>query len=147
VTAIPNVVNRLARFELVTPDADRLAQFYQRAFGFRRLTDELHSGSDFEQLRGVKGGARSTTVAFGRQTVDLLQFDQLGRPYPSPASSTDLIFQHIAIVVADMSKAYQRLSTVGGWVAISTDGPQRLPRSSGGVTAFKFRDPDGHPLE
>lgn len=23
----------------------------------------------------------------------------------------------------------------------------RLPESSGGVTAFKFRDPDGHPLE
>jgi catechol 2,3-dioxygenase-like lactoylglutathione lyase family enzyme len=29
----------------------------------------------------------------------------------------------------------------------STDGPQQLPASSGGVTAFKFRDPDGHPLE
>ena len=31
--------------------------------------------------------------------------------------------------------------------AISIDGPQHLPQSSGGVTAFKFRDPDGHPLE
>jgi catechol 2,3-dioxygenase-like lactoylglutathione lyase family enzyme len=26
-------------------------------------------------------------------------------------------------------------------------GPQCLPASSGGVTAFKFRDPEGHPLE
>ena len=33
------------------------------------------------------------------------------------------------------------------WTAISTDGPQILPPSSGGVTAFKFRDPEGHPLE
>ena len=33
------------------------------------------------------------------------------------------------------------------WTAISTDGPQILPASSGGVTAFKFRDPEGHPLE
>jgi catechol 2,3-dioxygenase-like lactoylglutathione lyase family enzyme len=36
---------------------------------------------------------------------------------------------------------------VDGWSAISTGGPQRLPASSGGVSAFKFRDPDGHPLE
>jgi hypothetical protein len=34
-----------------------------------------------------------------------------------------------------------------GWTAISTDGPQLLPASSGGVTAYKFRDPEGHPLE
>ena len=31
--------------------------------------------------------------------------------------------------------------------AISIAGPQQLPASSGGVQAFKFRDPDGHPLE
>ena len=30
---------------------------------------------------------------------------------------------------------------------ISRHGPVRLPESSGGVTAFKFRDHDGHPLE
>ena len=30
---------------------------------------------------------------------------------------------------------------------ISTEGPETLPASSGGVRAFKFRDPDGHPLE
>jgi hypothetical protein len=30
---------------------------------------------------------------------------------------------------------------------ISRDGPVRLPDNSGGVTAFKFRDHGGHPLE
>ena len=30
---------------------------------------------------------------------------------------------------------------------ISEGGPQHLPQPSGGVHAFKFRDPDGHPLE
>ena len=30
---------------------------------------------------------------------------------------------------------------------ISRQGPVRLPDESGGVTAFKFRDHDGHPLE
>jgi catechol 2,3-dioxygenase-like lactoylglutathione lyase family enzyme len=46
-----------------------------------------------------------------------------------------------------MNEAWERLCAVGGWFAITQGGPQRLPESSGGVTAFKFRDPDGHPLE
>lgn len=33
------------------------------------------------------------------------------------------------------------------WRAISREGPERLPVRSGGVRAFKFRDPEGHPLE
>ena len=62
-------------------------------------------------------------------------------------SASDLTFQHLAIVVADMARAYERLSSVEGWVAISTAGPESLPASSGGATAFKFRDPEEHPLE
>jgi len=47
-------------------------------------------------------------------------------------------------VVADMAQAYQRVRRAA---AISEGGPQHLPASSGGVYAYKFRDPDGHPLE
>jgi catechol 2,3-dioxygenase-like lactoylglutathione lyase family enzyme len=57
------------------------------------------------------------------------------------------VFQHFAIVVVDMKRAFERLSAIAGWTPISSAGPQRLPASSGGVTAFKFRDPEGHPLE
>jgi catechol 2,3-dioxygenase-like lactoylglutathione lyase family enzyme len=96
---------------------------------------------------GVQGGADSITLGLGQQSIELLQFDRRGRPYPEASSSSDLVFQHFALVVADMHLAYQRLETVGGWSAITSGGPQRLPGSSGGVTAFKFRDPDGHPLE
>jgi catechol 2,3-dioxygenase-like lactoylglutathione lyase family enzyme len=49
--------------------------------------------------------------------------------------------------VTNFEKAFQRLSSVAGWTAITSEGPQHLPARSGGVTAFKFRDPDGHPLE
>jgi catechol 2,3-dioxygenase-like lactoylglutathione lyase family enzyme len=67
--------------------------------------------------------------------------------YPRGSSSSDLVFQHLAVVVADIHEAYRRLSAAEGWSAISTNGPQRLPERSGGVTAFKFRDPERHPLE
>jgi catechol 2,3-dioxygenase-like lactoylglutathione lyase family enzyme len=138
-TLAQNAVQRLARFVLVTQDAARLCRFYQQAMGFRRLAARRHSESGT--------AADSITLVLGREFVELLQFDHPGRLYPDAASASDLCFQHFAIVVADIEQAYCRLCGVDGWRAISTGGPQLLPASSGGVSAFKFRDPDGHPLE
>ncbi len=59
----------------------------------------------------------------------------------------DLWFQHLAIVVADMGAAYAQLRAAGDFIAITEGGPQTLPPASGSVAAFKFRDPEGHPLE
>lgn len=147
-SAKPHVlVRRLARFGLTTPNAQRLCEFYQKALDFRLLGDERRSGEEFERLMGVEGGASVVTLGLGAEVVELLQFDRPGRLYPNDTTSSDKCFQHFAIVVADINAAYRRLLSAGGWIAISTDGPQRLPASSGGVTAFKFRDPDGHPLE
>jgi catechol 2,3-dioxygenase-like lactoylglutathione lyase family enzyme len=140
-------IQRLSRFSLTTADAERLAAFYESAFGCRRLGTEHVSGVAFETLMEVKGGALRITLSLGEQIVELLQFDHPGKPYPDNGSVSDLIFQHFAIVVRDMAEAYRRLSTIEGWTAISRGGPQHLPESSGGVTAFKFRDPEGHPLE
>ncbi|MGC9271668.1 VOC family protein [Acidiphilium sp.] len=69
-----------------------------------------------------------------------------GADYPAARASNDPWFQHLAIVVNDIAAAFDH-ATRHGATAISTDGPQRLPASSGGVTAWKFRDPEGHPLE
>jgi catechol 2,3-dioxygenase-like lactoylglutathione lyase family enzyme len=138
---------RITRFGLTTSNADLLTSFYVSAFGCRRRAFEHRSGPQFESLMGVEGGAASVTLALGDDVIELLQFDQPGRPYPPGCSSFDLIFQHFAIVVTNIEEALQRLSTVAGWTAITSQGPQHLPARSGGVTAFKFRDPDGHPLE
>lgn len=46
-----------------------------------------------------------------------------------------------------MRAAYERVRAEPGFAPISDGGPQRLPPSTGAITAFKFRDPDGHPLE
>jgi catechol 2,3-dioxygenase-like lactoylglutathione lyase family enzyme len=140
-------MRRLASFGLTTPDAHRLSEFYQRVLSFRLLEIERRSGPDFERLTGMAGGASAISLGLGDDVIELLQFDRPGRPYPAGTISSDLCFQHFAIIVADVQLAYQRLVSAGGWTAISTDGPQQLPASSGGVTAFKFRDPDGHPLE
>jgi catechol 2,3-dioxygenase-like lactoylglutathione lyase family enzyme len=62
--------------------------------------------------------------------------------------SNDRWFQHIAIVVNDMDKAYQRLREFK--VQHASTGPQRIPdwnKAAAGIRAFYFRDPDGHHLE
>ena len=48
--------------------------------------------------------------------------------------------------VADTEAAYARVCAFG-IEPITREGPQQLPPSTGSVRAFKFRDPDGHPLE
>jgi hypothetical protein len=91
--------------------------------------------------------SRTVSLHLGSQVISLAETQAPGSSYPGDVPGWDPLFQHFAIVVSDMTAAYRNLQTLRSWIAISTDGPQILPPSSGGVTAFKFRDPDGHPLE
>jgi len=138
---------RLAKFGLTTTNARQLAQFYEDAFGCRRAGTGHVGGADFEKQMKVESGAERVTLFLGREVIELVQFDNPGWPYPANSSASDLIFQHFAIVVSDMTKAFQRLCAVEGWSSITQGGPRQLLQSSGGVTAFKFRDPERHPLE
>jgi catechol 2,3-dioxygenase-like lactoylglutathione lyase family enzyme len=138
---------RIAGFGLTSPDATRLTEFYATAFGARHVSTEHLSGARFERQMGVHGGALRHTLQLGREAVDILQFDTPGRPYPRLLFPDDTAFQHFAIVVSNMDLALAQLQGAPGWTPITIDGPQRLPEGSGDVTAFKFQDPDGHPLE
>ena len=143
-----NLVQKLSRITLICSDPDWLAEFYECAFGFVRTGETLIAEPAFAQLMGIAGATgRSITLQLGEQEMELLVVHPRGRPYPRPISGRSALFQHFAIVVSEMGRACERLSAHGGWTTISTDGPQLLPASSGGVTAYKFRDPEGHPLE
>jgi catechol 2,3-dioxygenase-like lactoylglutathione lyase family enzyme len=140
---------RIARVCLTTAEPEKTSAFLREALGFEDVGTEERAGEGFARLMGIEGArARVVLLRLGRQEVELVAFARPGRPYP-PGNSTasDRWFQHMAIVVSDMRAAYARLSARPGWTPISTAGPQRLPESSGGVTAFKFRGPEGHPLE
>jgi catechol 2,3-dioxygenase-like lactoylglutathione lyase family enzyme len=141
-------LTRIGHISLTTADADRLGTFYRQAFGFEAMEIEHYSGVSFAQLTGVEGAqACALRLRLGEETIELVAFTRPGAPYPANIGCDDPRFQHIAIVVADMEAAYSRLCACEGWTAITRPAPQRLPASSGGVTAFKFRDPEGHPLE
>jgi catechol 2,3-dioxygenase-like lactoylglutathione lyase family enzyme len=133
---------------LVTAVADRLAPFYTEAFGFIATPTRDEAPAAAGRLFGVpRAEARGLRMRLGKQEIEFLSVVPQGRPYPRDAGSADTIFQHIALVVTDMDAALARLSAAGGATPISTGGPQALPESSGGVIAYKFRDPEGHPLE
>lgn len=125
------VTVRVTQLTRVVADLGVADNFYCTALGFRR----------------VSRGAEDVQLQLGAESLALVQPRPAPTAYPANSRSNDLWFQHLAIVVADMDRAYTHLCACPGWQPISTGGPQSLPASSGGVRAFKFRDPDGHPLE
>lgn len=132
---------------LTVADLGRTERFYRDALGFRTVRRDSVDDPAAMRLLGVENaGAQRLVMRLGEEEVEFLRFRRPGRPYPRDSRSPDLWFQHFAVVVADMDAAHARLRRIGS-KPISTGGPQTLPEENGRVRAFKFRDPDGHPLE
>lgn len=141
-------VTALNLLSLTVRDLESSVAFYCDAFGCTTISDDDGSASAFAALMKLPDSlVRRKRLKLGSQTLELVSFEPKGAPWPEHKASNNLTFQHIAIVVADMQAAHAHLARIRGWTPISTDGPAKLPPSSGGVTAFKFRDPEGHPLE
>ncbi len=131
-------------------DMNRAIDFYTHVLTFEKVSDREVAGDEYEHLFGVFGlRVRSVRLRLGEEHIELMQFlAPQGRPIPPDSRSNDRWFQHIAIIVTDMSAAYARLRSFN--VQYASSGPQRLPDwnpNAGGIEAFYFRDPDGHNLE
>lgn len=131
-------------------DMDRSVNFYTNVLTFEKVSDEEIYGDEVEHLFGVFGSrVRVVRLTLGSESIELAQFlAPRGRPIPADSRSNDLWFQHIAIIVSDMDRAYAVLRQ--NKVEHASTGPQRLPdwnKNAGGIKAFYFKDPDDHPLE
>lgn len=131
-------------------DMDRALAFYTGALPFVKVSDVELSGRGYELLTGVFGArSRIVRLRLGSEEIELTEFlAPKGRPMPPDVRANDRVFQHIAIVVADLAKAYDVLRKAG--IEHASTGPQRLPDwnpNAGGIGAFYFRDPDRHFLE
>jgi catechol 2,3-dioxygenase-like lactoylglutathione lyase family enzyme len=147
-TAAVSAVDSVA---MSVSDLDRSIAFYRDVLGFRLTGDiEERSGDAWEHTYGVFGArVRVATLQLGDERLQLEQFlAPAGRPIPADSGSNDRWFQHVAIIVSDMDRAYAWLREHG--VAHASTGPQLLPQwnpNAGGIAAFYFRDPDQHNLE
>jgi catechol 2,3-dioxygenase-like lactoylglutathione lyase family enzyme len=127
---------------ITVADLDRSLAFYRDVLTFESAGDPR-----MEEAAGRR--TRTVQLRLGDESFELIQpIPSPGRPIPADSRANDLWFQHIAIVVEDMTRAHARLLE-HGVRAIST-APQRLPAwnpRAAGIEAFYFQDPEGHPLE
>lgn len=141
---------RVGPIAMTVADIDRSVDFYTRVLTFEKVSDTELAGDEVEQLYGVFGARiRVVKLKLGDESIELTEFlVPKGRPLPIDSRANDLWFQHIAIIVSDMDRAYAILRA--NKVEHASTGPQRLPdwnRAAAGIRAFYFKDPDGHPLE
>lgn len=143
-------VREIATFGFTVSDMARAVHFYEEVLGFEKIAETEIAGDAYDALSGVTAsGARIAHLRLGEQIVEMTEYlSHRGRPIPVPWRGNDLWFQHVAIVVSDMEKAYEQLRRhrVG---QISLE-PQTIPETNvaaAGIMALKFCDPDGHALE
>jgi catechol 2,3-dioxygenase-like lactoylglutathione lyase family enzyme len=124
--------------------------FFTNTLPFELVSISEKSGEAEAALLGLRQvHTRVAELRLGNETVTLTEFPgQKGKPIPPDSRSFDRWFQHIAIVVSDMDRAYARLRA-HNVKYISTE-PQTLPawnKNAAGIKAFYFRDPEDHVLE
>lgn len=145
------VVSRVAFLGMTVGDLDRSVAFYTRVLGFELLGAEREEfGEELERRTGVFGArTRTARLRLGAEEIELTQYlAPEGRPIPVDSRSNDGWFQHLAIAVSDIDRAYAALREHR--VRHASTGPQTLPawnKNAAGISAFYFKDPDGHVLE
>jgi catechol 2,3-dioxygenase-like lactoylglutathione lyase family enzyme len=140
------VASAVLHVGMTVSDLDRSIAFYCDVLAG---IDEI-AGDDVERVAGVFGlRARVARLVLGTEALELTEYlAPRGRSIPEDSRSNDRWFQHVAIVVSDMDRAYARLREHR--VEHASSGPQTLPLTNpnaGGIRAFYFKDPDHHVLE
>jgi MIP family channel proteins len=143
-------VREVGAIGLTVSDMERSVAFYRDLLGFEKTSDTEVAGPAYERLTGLAGlHARVVSMRLGAERIELTEFlTPHGRSAPADSRSNDVWFQHVAIITNDIEQGYLWLRRNN--VRQVSPGPQRLPDwnpKAGGIKAFYFRDPDGHPLE
>src|SRR5580692_6672872 len=115
------------RIRLNAADPAALSKFFIAALGFAPAADGL--------------------LHLGETRLEIARAPLGAAPAPRRLPGDNLAFQHFAIATPDFEASYAPLRASSGWQPISRAGPQHLPQREGGAVAFKFLDPEGHPLE
>jgi len=143
-------VKKIKAVGMTVSDMSRSIKFYTEVLSFQKISDEEFLGTEYEKLENVFGlHVRVVRMKLGDEIIELTDYlTSGGRKIPEDAKANDLSFQHIAIVVSDMDKAYAQLRKYN--VEHVSTAPQTLPATitaAAGVKAFYFHDPDNHNLE
>src|ERR1051326_3377541 len=143
-------VREVASIGLTVDNLGQELNFFTNTLPFELISIADAGGRDQDALLGMTGvRMRIASLKLGDESITLTEhLGKKGRSIPPDSRSFDPWFQHIAIVVSDMEKAYTQL--LGQKVRHVSTAPQTLPewnKDAGGIKAFYFRDPEDHVLE
>jgi catechol 2,3-dioxygenase-like lactoylglutathione lyase family enzyme len=142
---------------MTVENMDRSIDFYTTVLAFTKTGDRQITGVASDDVLPLQADPipsaahlqlRVVTLQLGAETIELTQcLEHPGRPIPPDSRSNDRWFQHLAIVVSDMDRAYQHVRQHS---LLQIPHPQTIPDwnpVAGGIQAVYFQDPDGHNLE
>src|SRR4029450_7647770 len=115
---------------MTVSDIDRSVAFFKDVLTFEPVSDIEVAGQEYDRLQGVFGTRmRIVGMRLGDEQIELTQYlAPRGRPIPVDSRSNDRWFQHIAIIVSDMDKAYQHLRAHK--IRHASTSPQTIPASN-----------------
>ncbi len=104
-------VTSLDTVGMTVSDLDRSVEFYSTVLSMEKVSEVEVWGSEYEHLQGVFGlRMKVARLRLGDEHIELTEYlTPRGRPIPVDSRSNDLWFQHIAIIVSDMDRAYEWL--------------------------------------
>ena len=143
-------VEKIESVGFTVSEMDRAIDFYTRVLSFEKVSDREVWGEEYARLSGVFGArVRIVRLKLGSEILELTEYlNANGRPVPVDSRSNDRWFQHVAIIVSDMDRAFEVLRR--NKVRFVSTAPQKLPKTipnAAGIKAFYFRDFDNHVLE
>lgn len=144
-----SAVTEVQSIGLTVADLDNELRFFTQVLPFKEVFRSETKGRTTDELLNLRNAqTRVVHLALGNESIALTEHRAQGRLIPADSHSYDHWFQHIAIVVSDMDRAYAHLRKLK--VKHVSTGPQTLPEwnpNAGGIKAFYFRDPEDHVLE
>ncbi len=138
---------------ITVSDLDQAIEFFEEVLSFEKVGETRSQDAGLKKLFGMRDAEliiEKAQLKLGAEYIELIDFVQPTdeAQIPIDAHSNDLWFQHLAIVVNDMDQAYKLLREAN--VQYVSTAPQTLPEyipAASGISAFYFRDHDGHNLE
>src|SRR3974390_2466892 len=144
-----SAVHQVESIGLTVNDLEREVRFFTQVLPFEEVSRSESKGQASAELLGLSQAELKVAVLrLGGESITLTEHLDKGRPIPPDSRSYDYWFQHMAIVVRDMDKAYEHLRQHK--VKYVSTAPQTLPewnKGAAGIKAFYFRDPEDHVLE
>jgi len=142
----------IPKVSFTVSNLEKAIAFYTQVLPFELENQFVWEGENINALFGLADKnlkIKVVQLTLKDEKIELMEFVTTikGRMIPTDSKSNDLWFQHFAMVVRDMDKAYQSIKNKVNQISPE---PQTLPDYLGpaaDISAFYFKDPDGHILE